>query len=217
MGKKTVIISDQHIGSYGAQEQKVVDFLTGLEADLLVFNGDLYDVFLLKNNPSNLIFSTLQYKSKVKTWIYLRGNHDEGIEKLFPLLQYRIHDSLEILSGRGVVTHGHQFDPLIKNFGWKWFVMAQNFVERKLKVNIQEALHDRFSCITKRALAPVTEAAMKKYTDKEVIILGHTHIPGVTSGGVYNCGAQCDGLFTWIEILEDESGGYKIEIKGLKQ
>ena len=44
--RKIIVVSDIHINAYGSERNKFIKFLNLLECDLLIINGDLFDLYL---------------------------------------------------------------------------------------------------------------------------------------------------------------------------
>ncbi|MDP4623817.1 MAG: glycosyltransferase [Akkermansiaceae bacterium] len=127
---RTVFISDIHLGSADSKATEVVDFLKQIQCEKLVLNGDIVDGWALKRGSkwlprhSRVVRKILKMSEKDKTEVvYLRGNHDDILERFLPLafgkirfLKEHIHVSADKL--RYLVVHGDGFDSVSTNHKW---------------------------------------------------------------------------------------------------
>ena len=127
---RTVFISDVHLGTPECKADEVVSFLKHLECDTLMLNGDIIDGWALRrgtrwqNRHSRVIRTILKKMEKEQTEvIYLRGNHDDILERFLPLTfgSIRIvkeHIHLSPTGKRYLVIHGDGFDSVATNHRW---------------------------------------------------------------------------------------------------
>ena len=94
---RTVFLSDMHLGTPDSKADEVVDFLKHIRCEKLVLNGDIIDGWALKRGArwtsrhSRVIRKIIKMTERDKTEvIYLRGNHDEILERFMPLAFGRI-------------------------------------------------------------------------------------------------------------------------------
>lgn len=127
---RTVFLSDIHLGSPDSKATEVVDFLKQIHCEKLVLNGDIVDGWALKRGSkwlprhSRVVRKILKMSEKDKTEVvYLRGNHDDILERFLPLafgkirfLKEHIHVSADKL--RYLVVHGDGFDSVSTNHKW---------------------------------------------------------------------------------------------------
>lgn len=120
---KTVILSDIHLGTKNCQAAKVNYFLTHVSAERIILNGDIIDGWSLKrqggwkNEHTRFLRIILKRVEKKGTEvIYLRGNHDDILERFLPLqfgnlsiMEEYIHETTK---GRYLVVHGDVFDAI---------------------------------------------------------------------------------------------------------
>jgi len=128
---KTLIVSDIHLGTKASKVNQVVRFLKHNPCELLILNGDIIDGWRLKKRgkwrkKDTRFFKTLldllgQYNTRV---VYLRGNHDEFIEEIAPLLvgnfEIRRDMILELpqTNKKYFVLHGDVFDSVTSRITW---------------------------------------------------------------------------------------------------
>jgi UDP-2,3-diacylglucosamine pyrophosphatase LpxH/glycosyltransferase involved in cell wall biosynthesis len=127
---RTVFLSDIHLGTPDSKADEVVDFLKSVSCEKLVLNGDIIDGWALKRGSkwqsrhSRVIRKILKMTEKEKTEvIYLRGNHDEILERFLPLAFGKIRFAKEHIHKaanglRYLVVHGDGFDSVSTNHKW---------------------------------------------------------------------------------------------------
>ena len=191
---KIVIMSDVHINSYFSKKEKFLNFLSRINADKLILNGDIFDIYL--GNPDYSVFEAIKKNNGIISWEYIRGNHDKEIDKFFPEIEFK--DSLEIEDL--LITHGH--DTRKKStFLTKMSVVLRNSIEKVFKFNIRLFLKKITFGYLDKELFKINIDAANKYPDKKVI-LGHTHIPK-NEAPYYNCGCMADEFFSYMEIYTE--------------
>lgn len=203
---KISIISDVHINSYFSKWKKLLPLLESLETDLLILNGDIYDLLLGK--PQFSIFDTILSNSKIKEFIYIPGNHDDNIKDYFPELLTQ--NSFEI--GDIFVKHGH-IDDLAKKFKsssfLKWGCIIRDWLERIFKLNVRLLFKKVTFGLLDKILFRANIKAVNRYPNKKVII-GHTHLP-TNKPPYFNGGCMTDDYFSYIEVtMENEVGTIKL-------
>lgn len=143
---RTIFISDVHLGTPDAKVHEVIDFLKHTRCEKLVLNGDIIDGWALqrggkwRNRHSRFIRTVLKKMEKDDTSvIYLRGNHDDILERFLPLafgkLQFvkeHIHKGVD--AKRYLVVHGDGFDSVSTNHKWL-AVLGSVGYDALLKVN----------------------------------------------------------------------------------
>ena len=127
---KTVVLSDIHPGTPDSKANEVVDFLKHIRCEKLILNGDIIDGWALRrggkwsSRHSRVIRKVLKMTEKDDTQvIYLRGNHDDILERFLPLsfgkIQFNkehIHTTVD--GKRYSVVHGDGFDSVSTNHKW---------------------------------------------------------------------------------------------------
>lgn len=194
---KIIVVSDIHLNSYYSKEDQFMELMSKIEADLLIINGDLYDLYV---GPPNKDFIKVIKKNKnIKDLIYIRGNHDFRIKEHFPQLDvrdfYRIADV--------VITHGHQYDflsepePSGKGIG-KWSVVLRDWIEKTFKFNVRIFMKKISFGLIDWMLFKAQKKAVADNPGKKIII-GHTHAP-INKHPYYNTGCMVDEYFTYMVI-----------------
>ena len=120
---ETIIISDVHLGTRDSKAEEVIEFLKASRCKRLILNGDIVDGWALKAGGkwrdvhTKFIRIVLKKMEKDDTEvIYLRGNHDDLLERFLPIAfgnlkieQEYVHETPK---GKYLVVHGDGFDSL---------------------------------------------------------------------------------------------------------
>jgi len=202
---RTIFISDVHLGTEDAKVHEVIDFLKHTRCEKLVLNGDIIDGWALKRGAkwrkrhSRFIRTVLKKMEKDETdVIYLRGNHDDILDRFLPLafgrmqfVKEHIHHGTD--GKRYLVVHGDGFDSVSTNHKWIAVLGAVGY-DLLLKVNRVYNMYrgwrgKEYYSVSKAIKAKVKSAvsfvgeyeqqlqelARKKHCDG--IICGHIHTP----------------------------------------
>jgi UDP-2,3-diacylglucosamine pyrophosphatase LpxH/glycosyltransferase involved in cell wall biosynthesis len=202
---RTIFISDIHLGTPDAKIHEVIDFLKHTRCEKLVLNGDIIDGWALRRGAqwrkrhSRFIRAVLKKMEKDDTSVvYLRGNHDDILERFLPLafgkLQFvkeHIHKGTD--GKRYLVVHGDGFDSVSTNHKWVAQLGAVGY-DALLKIN---RLYNRYRAwrgkeyysVSKAIKARVKSAVnfvgeyeqqlqeLARKKDCDGIICGHIHTP----------------------------------------
>lgn len=202
---RTIFISDVHLGTEDAKVLEVIEFLKHTRCEKLVLNGDIIDGWALRRGArwrkrhSRFIRTVLKKMEKDETEvIYLRGNHDDILDRFLPLafgrmqfVKEHIHHGVD--GKRFLVVHGDGFDSVSTNHKWIAVLGAVGY-DLLLKVN---RLYNKYRAwrgkeyysVSKAIKAKVKSAvsfvgeyeqqlqelARKEHCDG--IICGHIHTP----------------------------------------
>lgn len=128
---KTLVLSDIHLGARFSKVAHAIEFLTSVDAEKLIFNGDTIDGWQLKKkgNPfwalehSNFFKTIMKIMEQQETEIYfLRGNHDDFLDKIIPMIKGKLSILKDMVIESGekkfFVTHGDIFDNVTSKMGW---------------------------------------------------------------------------------------------------
>uniref|UniRef100_UPI003AF06E93 UDP-2,3-diacylglucosamine diphosphatase n=1 Tax=Dysgonomonas gadei TaxID=156974 RepID=UPI003AF06E93 len=126
---KTIVLSDIHLGSKWSKAKEVTRYLKENTCDTLILCGDIIDGWQLmrgkkakwKKRHSNFIKLLLDIQHDTKI-IYLRGNHDDFLDRILPL-QFQnikiVKDYIHTSNGkRFYVIHGDVFDMVTSRYSW---------------------------------------------------------------------------------------------------
>lgn len=126
----TVFLSDIHLGTADSKADEVVEFLKHIRCRKLVLNGDIIDGWALRrggrwlSSHSRVIRKLLKMTERDGSeLIYLRGNHDDILERLLPLAFGRLqflkeHVHVSPTGKRYLVVHGDGFDSVSTHHKW---------------------------------------------------------------------------------------------------
>ncbi len=127
---RTVFLSDIHLGTKDCKADECRRFLKHIRADKIVLVGDIIDAWALsrgsvwRNKHGRLVRALLRKMDREQTEIvYLRGNHDEVMEKFMPMTLGKLRLAGEYVhttrSGRTYLCiHGDGFDNVCSHFRW---------------------------------------------------------------------------------------------------
>lgn len=206
---KLVVLSDIHLNSFFSKKEKFLKFLGNLSADILVINGDLYDLYV--GPPKEDIIQEIKKNSNIKSIVYIKGNHDFYIKDHLP--SYNVQEVFRI--NDLVITHGHQYDsisseiPSEKGFS-KTICVVRNFIEKTFHFNVRILFKKLTFGLIDKKLVKSHDRAIEENPGKKVI-LGHTHLP-MNNHPYYNCGCMCDEFFSHMVVDIDEGGESKITL-----
>lgn len=134
---RTVFLSDIHLGTPASKADEVVAFLKRVRCGKLVLNGDIIDGWALRRGSrwlpqhTRVIRRILKMTEKDDTEVvYLRGNHDEILERFLPVMLGKIrivreHIHTAVDGSRYLVIHGDGFDSISTRH--KWLAVAGAF------------------------------------------------------------------------------------------
>jgi UDP-2,3-diacylglucosamine pyrophosphatase LpxH len=126
---KTIVISDVHLGTRSSKAKELLKFLKKFSCDKLILNGDIIDGWRLQKsgkwdkNHTNIFKYLIKIVENQKTQIiYLRGNHDDFLEKILPFAFDRlsiVREHYHISQKKKyLVIHGDIFDHITSNIRW---------------------------------------------------------------------------------------------------
>lgn len=119
-----VVISDVHLGTFGAQAGKLHEYLSSIRPATLVLNGDFVDFWQLSSyywpESHMLVLETIRdYLEEGVNIYYLPGNHDDVLRRFTfsSLLRFQLVNELELdLHGKKAwFIHGDVYDFTMKS------------------------------------------------------------------------------------------------------
>ena len=130
---RTLFISDLHLGTRTAQAAKLLQFLKQYEADTIYLVGDIIDFWKVRRGPHwaqshNDVLQKLMRRARKGTrLVYIPGNHDEGLRDYCGtyLSGIEVHRDCVHTTADGrrlLVTHGDQFDVVVRAAKWLAFL-----------------------------------------------------------------------------------------------
>jgi len=231
---RTVFLSDIHLGTPDSKADEVVEFLKHIRCRKLVLNGDIIDGWALKrgnkwtSRHSRVIRKVIKMTERDQTEvIYLRGNHDEILERFLPMALGRIRLTKEHIhttpdGKRYLVVHGDGFDSVSTNHRWLALLGAVGY-DFLLRVNrIYNAWRywrgkEHFS-LSKAVKAKVKSAVsfvdryeellqdLARHRKCDGIICGHIHTPEDKQVGSVHYLNSGDWVESLSAIIEHHDG-----------
>jgi len=245
---RTVWISDVHLGSRACRPEPLLAFLSSFECDQLFLVGDIIDLWSLRRRwywpqeHNDVVRKILKRASRGTRVTYIPGNHDERFRDYVGLAFGGVQIEREavhtLLDGRrALVTHGDDFDAVIKNmkiitalgdvaydvilamnralngfrkkFGWPYWSLA-GYIKRKVKYLCQ-FVSDYEKLLTQHA----------RENACTVVVNGHIHRPEMRPIGdilycndgdwVESCTALVEHLDGTLELLHVEKDGIGVQ------
>jgi UDP-2,3-diacylglucosamine pyrophosphatase LpxH len=234
---ETVILSDLHLGTPDAKAKDATAFLESLTCRRLILNGDIIDGWALrrggmwKDSHTRFIRCVLRKMEKEGTEvIYLRGNHDDILERFLPMsfgglriVQEYLH---ETPGGNYLVVHGDGFDSVTTRH--KWIAIAGSVAyELLLRINRvynrwRKFRGQEYFSLSKAIKAKVKSAVnhVGRYEDQLRALALTRDCRGIICGHVHTAADKdLDGIHylnsgDWVEsrtaILEEIPGAFRL-------
>ena len=236
---KTVVISDVHLGATHSKVREVSEFLSSVDCDRLIMNGDIIDGWQLHNsddkwNSSHSAFFRVIMKmmeNHSTEVIYVSGNHDDFLDPIVPSKLFNISFVSEYILREEkhsyVVIHGHAFDSITARFRWisrlgdigyNLLLKFNNMWNRARMRHGKE--YYSFSKVIKHKVKQAVSLISGFESDLEAfarargcdgIICGHIHNPEdkMLKGGIHYLNSG-----DWVEslsaLVEDFDGNWRI-------
>lgn len=235
---RSLFLSDIHLGSNDSKAREVVEVLKAVKCERIYLNGDIIDGWALsrgskwKKSHTKVLRCLLKKMEKEGTeMIYIRGNHDDFLEKVLPfeiggvkILKEIVHESVD--GKRYLVVHGDGFDSVSTNHKWIANVGAVGY-DFLLRVNRFYNYYRRwrgkeYFSLSKAVKAKVKSAVsfVDSYEEKlqelavlrkcEGIICGHIHTPADKMIGETHYINSGDWVETLSCIFEHPNGAFEV-------
>lgn len=231
---RTVFLSDIHLGTPDSKANEVVEFLKHLRCEKLVLNGDIIDGWALKRGGkwsgrhSRVIRKFIKLMERDDTEvIYLRGNHDDILERFLPLAFGKLRFTKEHIhttraGKRYLVVHGDGFDSVSTNHKWIASLGAVGY-DFLLKVNRfynhwRSWRGKEYFSLSQRVKAKVKSAVsfvdryeellqeLARHRECDGIICGHIHTPEDKQVGDIHYLNSGDWVESLTAIIEHNDG-----------
>jgi len=235
---RSLFLSDIHLGSKDAKTSEVVDMLKRVTCARIYLNGDIIDGWALKrgekweNRHTKVVRVLLKKMEKEGTQIiYLRGNHDDILERFMPMdlgnLRIKKEHIHETLDGKKyLVLHGDGFDSVATKHKWLAKIGAVGY-DTLLNVN---RLYNKYRSWRGKeyySLSKVVKAKVKSavsfidkfqeqlqdYAEKrgcDGVICGHIHTPANEQYGETHYLNSGDWVETMSCIMEFPDGRMEV-------
>jgi UDP-2,3-diacylglucosamine pyrophosphatase LpxH len=176
---KRLIISDTHIGSKFYKEEELYKFLSSVEYDQLILNGDIIE-FLKIPTFTNWAMNLLKVVDYNKEIVYIIGNHDRAFanfagKEVFGIKFVEEYEFEE--NGRKFrIEHGDKYEKGIIHYRTVMKIVSifQDFLERYFNVDVSTWFNNLR--INKRKIKRLWDI-IDLNSDVDVLVIGHTHIP----------------------------------------
>ncbi len=239
MKYRTVFVSDMHLGTKISQADAFLDFLRDNEFDRIYLVGDIIDMSAIRRNFywnekfNTVLQKLLRLARKGSSVVYVIGNHDIYLE--FFLAEHfgniELKERTVHVTADGVkclVMHGHQFDGVIKEMGWLYWLGDTMYdialflnrifnIFRRLFGLDQWSLSLYLKTKVKNAIKFINDYEQlvvhelrKSQPDAKVVIAGHIHMcadKDISGIRYLNCGC-------WTEfcsaVVEQEDGRLEV-------
>lgn len=234
---RTVFISDVHLGMPDCKAAQASHFIRHIHCDRLVMNGDIIDVWHLRRQGgwnkahTHFLRAVLRKMEKENTEIiYLRGNHDDILDRFIPIQldNFRITNELihETKHGKYLVVHGDGFDHVTTNHPWiaKLGGIGYNLLLRINRIyNAYRQLRGKENFSLSRWVKLKVKSAVSfvgKYEEQlqelakakgcKGIICGHIHSPANKIVGETHYLNSGDWVESMTAILEYDNGEFEV-------
>ncbi|MBE6242615.1 MAG: UDP-2,3-diacylglucosamine diphosphatase [Bacteroidales bacterium] len=236
---RTVVLSDIHLGSEFSKVAEVSDFLSRIDCEKLIFNGDTIDGWQLQKDDnafwgaehSRFFRIIMKMVEKHGTEVYfLRGNHDDFLDKIIPMAMGKLSILKDMILESGglryFVTHGDVFDSITSNMKWM-AKLGDVMYNLLLKINVMynrlqswrgKPYYSFSQAIKNKVKKAVSNASDfdKMLTDMartkgcQGVICGHIHRPEDRMIDGIRYLNSGDWVETMSALAEDWSGEWKI-------
>ena len=234
---RTIVLSDVHLGSKWSKTKEASRFLKNNSCETLILCGDIIDGWAIlrgkkmkwKRSHTNFMKVLLDISRQTRI-IYVRGNHDDFLDRIIPVNFLNISIVRDYIHNSGdkryFVLHGDVFDRVTSSMKWLakagdvgysmllWFNRTYNH-RRILKGLPYYSIAGEIKQKVKASVSYISDferhvADMARKKDCDGVICGHIHHPEVS---------EIDGIIylnagDWIESLsaltEDYDGNWKI-------
>lgn len=187
MINKAIVVSDIHLGSDVCQCKKFVEFLTNIQTETLIINGDLFDSWDFRKLRQDhwKILKKLRQLSDTIHMVWIAGNHDGPAELISHLIGIDFVSEYSIVTNNKKILflHGDIFDNFITKYPrlTKFADTIYRLIQKIDKYHSNQYYYSnwakRSSKIYTRSSKQIAHRAIKyahslKY---DAVICGHTH------------------------------------------
>ena len=221
-----VVLSDVHLGTYGAHAHELLYYLSSIRPKILVLNGDIIDIWQFRKSyfPKahlKVIKKIIDLASKGTKVYYITGNHDEMLRKFsdsnignFAILDKLI---LDLDDEKAWIFHGDVFDASVQHskwiakmggLGYDYLILINRFVNWLLiKIGKEPySFSKKIKASVKKAVKHISDfettatdlAIEKKY---DYVICGHIHEPKIVNVENKNGSTLYLNSGDWVENL----------------
>ncbi len=236
---KTIVISDVHLGSKWSKSKEASSFLRKNSCELLILCGDIIDGWAIMRGKKEVwkkrhtsFIKTLLDLSHTTRIVYLRGNHDDFLDRVIPLqflgMEIKLDMTYRSFGKKYYILHGDVFDSITTNMSWLaklgdvGYAMLLKFnslynhlrvkrglpyrsISRDIKNKVKSTLFsiDKFE-------REISSMAQAKGCDG--VICGHIHHPEIKKVGKIDYLNSGDWVESLSALTEDWQGKWSIYI-----
>lgn len=221
-----VVISDVHLGTFGAHAHELGYYLSSIKPKILILNGDIIDIWQFRKSyfPKShlkVIQKIINLASKGTQVYYITGNHDEFLRKLSDtsIGNFKVVDKLvlELDHKKAWIFHGDVFDASVQHskwiaklggIGYDYLILLNRFINWCLKKMGKEpySFSKKIKAGVKKAVKHIsdfentaTDLAIEKNYD--YVICGHIHEPKIEKKENKNGATLYLNSGDWVENL----------------
>lgn len=199
------VISDTHLGTYGCHAKELKTYLSSINPEVLVLNGDIIDIWSFRKSyfPADhmkVIRTLIKMAERGTKIVYVTGNHDEALREYSDMSLGNIHlvDKyiLELDGNVHWIFHGDIFDHTTKGYakilaklggkGYDLLILVNRFINKMLAGVGQEkmSLSKKVKASVKHAVKWIgnfetTAAELAIQQGFDYVICGHIHQPKI--------------------------------------
>lgn len=234
---KAIVLSDIHLGSNWSRTKEATKFLKKNSCDTLILCGDIIDGWAIlrgkrakwKRCHTNFMKALLDISHDTKI-IYVRGNHDDFLDRITPIdfLNISIVKDYIYTSGekKNYVLHGDVFDKITSSMSWLakvgdmgyslllWFNKIYN--HRRIKKGLPYySIAREIKNKVKASVSYISdfEKHIVDIADKkgcEGVICGHIHHPEIKQFGHITYLNSGDWIESLSALAEDFDGNWQV-------
>ena len=221
-----LVISDLHLGTYGAEADEVLAYLDTINANKIVINGDFVDIMLFNKRfwPSShmkVIKYFLDLISQGKEIYYVTGNHDELMRKFlnFKIQNFKIVNQIVLDTAKGKVWifHGDVFDFSIQTqwltklagFLYDYMIIFNSWINKKImrplgqkRLNFSKTIKSNVkTAVQYFANFEMKAAEVAQKNGYKYVVCGHIHTPKIESFNINGEEVIYMNSGDWLESL----------------
>lgn len=234
---KAIVLSDIHLGSKWSKAREVTRFLKQNSCQTLILCGDIIDGWALmrgrkdkwKRSHTNFIRLLLDLSHDTQI-IYVRGNHDDFLDRLIPLSLPNIMVVKDYIYTSGekryYVLHGDVFDKVTSSMSWlakvgdvgyslllwynKWY-NHRRIKQGKPYYSIAREIKNK----VKASVSHISNfeehvVDVAQYKGCQGVICGHIHHPEIKQYGAIEYLNSGDWVESLSALIEDFDGQWSI-------
>jgi UDP-2,3-diacylglucosamine pyrophosphatase LpxH len=200
----TVVISDIHLGTYGAHADELLQYLESIEVRTLILNGDIIDMWQFRRKffPLSHTKVLMRLCNMIEEGVmvhYITGNHDDALRVFSPFKIGNLKLSDKLLTLRSEkkvwIFHGDVFDASVNHAKWiaklggvgyDFLIRINRFFNNILKIFNKPpvSLSKKIKNNIKNAVKFISDfenTAIELAIDQEYdyVICGHIHQPTI--------------------------------------